>query len=282
VSSDERWEPPTGPPGAAERQQGAAAPRGPREDSFPEAIELSAGRISIGFLLAVASTGRAPQIWLDVGAPAIVVLLFVAGLLSDRWGSPRARSMWVVDALTFGLLTPPLVISTFAGVGDGPLHHAERTTYLQAILVAIVVLAALVVVTLRWFQGPLYSAAFLPAALTASGIALAYRDFRLVTVASGLAFVWLVSALATLMTRLTQGRLEQALPYGVYVLFMLLILVVRPALVTLGNRPAPVGAVQLLLLILSAAALITPELLNRPPQTAARSGPRRRTPAPGA
>jgi hypothetical protein len=184
--------------------------------------------------------------------------------------------MWTIDAVTFGLLTPLLVIAAFAGVGDGPLRPAESSTFLQTILAALVVLVGLAIFAAARFRGALYPVALLPAVLAAPGIALAYDDFRLTPVAMGLSFVWLVSALGTLVVRLLTRRPAQALPFALYAACMVVVLTLRPGLATLGGRPAPVGASVPLFLIAGAAILVLPEFLARSSSQNPRQ-PRRRS-----
>lgn len=276
MNAMDRWEPPSRPTTTGRRPRPGPPPRAQRDDRLPEAINLAAGRIVIGFLFAIAGTGRPPTAWLLVGLPVICAALLLGAFVFRRWGFPLSRGIWAVDAVTVGAVTPLLVIATFAGAGSGAMLASERSIYVQTALAAIVAVGALTLYA--WFrvESRHYAAALLPAALTPPSLALVYADFRTLSVAGSLTFVWLVAAIMTLTVHLINPRYASVLPLSAYVLYLVLALLLEPELTTLGGRPAPVLSMHPLLILLFASLPVLKEVVARSRVRQQRARSRRR------
>lgn len=282
----ERWEPPVNPEPAEVKKHRAPLVFSSGQDAVPETVEIIIPRLIIGFMLLLPASGRVPSIWLSGVGPLMVLVLLGFSTLQSTWGSSLSRAAWLMDGLALGLMTPVLVINAFAATGNGPLHHAETSVYLQTIVAATVVLIGLVLYgsRLQNRQALSWGILFLPAALTAVGLLSDYADFKTTTIVLALAIVWLFADVVTAISQMVSGGFAVILPAISYGAYVFVVALKTGSGLSFGGRPAPVSFVHPIFILVLGVSLLAPLVpsVNRlvddvaAPSKRIRGAPRRR------
>ncbi|MDI3340189.1 MAG: hypothetical protein QJR03_06615 [Sphaerobacter sp.] len=245
---------------------------------WANALLAAGGRMGIAAVLVVGRVLPLPTPALTI-LIALVPLVLLCGIVqAGRVGWPRWGAVWLMDFATLSFLTPVLLWNGFAAAGPPRLLPAERSVYLETVIVAFMLLALLGGLA-GWLAGRQLGVAailLLPAVLEVPALVPALTDYRDATAFEALVSAYAVASVVTLIAwlgpaawRLWLGPLATV----AYLAFLMLV----PGLGMLARRPAPVSAFHPLLIAFGLFLVVAAPLFGVRLRLGPRRGSRRRS-----